>query len=374
MRHSKAFLPLSLASLGAAEIVGQWTAWSLARTCTPEGSSCTYHLVLVPGPESDFITCDWTVDSTSNFKPAYQTNFAEAKCGDNLSLNGGWSSMGFITIVPTDKAANVYAFFGFTDAELADGQVASSRQRPAYRVGTFGEKEHPDLGLGMSKKMVRRLSRGFVQQHGGSLSSSKPTKEKRRDITMSDQLRKHISVMYASSQQQKSSSEIDTCSQNCQPSGDDYDALACVETCRQQLHGPKINNGQERHRLGTRNDNPETWQIHSLTRLTNHLLNQTLFTFSLYSSTTLQLAKCSISIPSVEPTHSWYGQRCDKDGKFSVGWGYKADTDSAVMTVCERGRGMAWFGWDGVAERDLDLVEVRFGDSRGEVVHETVCT
>lgn len=35
---------------------------------------------------------------------------------------------------------------------------------------------------------------------------------------------------------------------------------------------------------------------------------------------------------------------------------------------------MAWFGWDGVSERDLDLVEVRFGDSRGEVVHETVCT
>ncbi|KAK0670845.1 hypothetical protein QBC41DRAFT_301211 [Cercophora samala] len=433
MRHITALLPLSLAFLGAAEIVGQWTALGLTRFCTPEGISCTYILALDQNPDfkADLISCAWTVFATSNFRPANQTDFSEVKCNDKLSVNGGWNSEGFITIVPTDTVAGAYAFFGFTDAELANGLAASPRQRPAYRVGTFTGGDHPDLGLAMVKKMERRSHHNVQASSTRQKASSSPLKtdklmKKKWVHELGDNIKKQPT---SSSSSSSSLSEIDSCLQNCLPDDGpaDYDILACIKNCRQQLHGPKINadsqspsqkSFQKREHLdsltvknnlqpqprthnqqtweapattshhhhnniNTRDNAQETWQIHSLTRLTNHPLNSTLYTFSLFSSTTnQQLANCSITIPSVEPTHSWYGQRCDNDGgKYTVGWGYKPDTDSAVMTVCDKGRGMAWFGWDGVGMKETVDQEgkgeeevVRFGDSRGEGVHESACS
>ncbi|KAK4172998.1 hypothetical protein QBC36DRAFT_304015 [Triangularia setosa] len=443
MRHIRALLPLSLASLGAAEIIGQWTAWTLTRTCFSDSSSCTYHLALDQNPQAktDLSSCVWTVVSINPFKPANQTDFANVQCGEKLSLNGGWSNEGFYTIVPTDTVANAYAFFGFTDEEIQNGKVAKPRQRPAYRVGSFSEGEHPDLGLGMLKKMkmgkrspVIALKPNQQQDDSSTHKMDDTTKMEKKQNTLD----KQTMLLHTEEQQQQdsssSSSDIDSCTRNCPDDGNRYDMLSCFKTCHEEILGAKTNlkvepyymaaadkvQSQPQQTIHSRehldalaaaashsehhNKNKDhtmaddvsqqTWQIRSLTRLTNYNLNLTLYTFSILSITPekantppVTLANCAIDIPSASPTNSWYGQRCDitdRNVKYTVGWGYKLDTDSAVMTVCHPGTGMAWFGWDGVTvgvgggqknkgEKD-GREEVVFGDSKRERIHEMICT
>lgn len=42
---------------------------------------------------------------------------------------------------------------------------------------------------------------------------------------------------------------------------------------------------------------------------------------------------CSFAVPGEERNISWYAQSCGRD--FTISWGYKSETDSAVMTVCQ---------------------------------------
>ena len=44
------------------------------------------------------------------------------------------------------------------------------------------------------------------------------------------------------------------------------------------------------------------------------------------------LANCELRIPDSDPHQSWFGRGCDA---FTISWGYKDDTDGAVMTVCK---------------------------------------
>ena len=44
------------------------------------------------------------------------------------------------------------------------------------------------------------------------------------------------------------------------------------------------------------------------------------------------IARCELRITNTDPKGSWYGKGC---AGFTVSWGYKDDTDGAVMTVCE---------------------------------------
>ncbi|KAK0735575.1 hypothetical protein B0T21DRAFT_349052 [Apiosordaria backusii] len=426
MRHFRTLLPLSLASLGAAEIVGQWTAWTLSRTCSNDGGSCTYHLALDQNPnaKTDLSSCIWTVVSANPaIKPANQSDFANVQCGAKLSLNGGWSAEGFYTIVPTDTMAKAYAFFGFTDEEIQNGKAATPRQRPAYRVGSFSEGEHPDLGLGKMDKHMKMEKRGslfpgpdhterepfrgpFYCKHHPTAAGCPRAFNAKREKKMNQgdhsvQTPKHIIAMTSNQQQDSSSSSS---SQKMGKMMQMEKRQSGIKKQAMLLHTEKQQQQQQQQQPSSNTmadtpsdsaDEQQTWQIRSLSRLTNYPLNLTLFTFSIFSTTSeatpppALLANCTIEIPSSSPTKSWYGQRCrdpldvtNTKVDFTVGWGYKADTDSAVMTVCRPGTGMAWFGWDGVSSNMMsdqqrngrDKVEVVFGDSKRERVHEVSCT
>ncbi|KAK4195814.1 hypothetical protein QBC40DRAFT_15964 [Triangularia verruculosa] len=370
MRHIKALLPLSLASLGAAEIVGQWTAWELTRTCFDNGTSCTYHMALDQNPiaKTDLSTCIWDVVSLNPFfKPANQTDFTNVKCGQRLSINGGWSNMGFFTIVTTDTAANAYAFFGFTDEEIRNGKSATPRQRPAYRVGTFNKDERPDLGLGMLKKMKTEKRRPAISLEANQQQSDSSLHKMKSLMKMG---KRSSPVLNAKPLEKKQGHFRPESSKRRQ-------SIPSQNHPRNHNQAPATSPDSNPESQPTTDQ--QTWQIHSLTRLTNPPLNLTTFTFSLLSpGLNTPLANCTITIPSASPTQSWYGQRCDPLlNAYTVGWGYNPDTDSAVMTICRPGTGMAWFGWNAVAgaqQQQQQQNEVRFGDSRREGVHRGVCT
>ncbi|KAK4228263.1 hypothetical protein QBC38DRAFT_475716 [Podospora fimiseda] len=128
--HLLLFLLCSLPLLTLA-IPTTWTLLNLARTCTPDASSCLYLFNLDQNPNNnspysldDYTTCYFPVYPFSSL-PANQTDFNSVSClhTDRFSINGGYNSeLKFWTLVITDVEKGEHAFFGYTDDELSNGE------------------------------------------------------------------------------------------------------------------------------------------------------------------------------------------------------------------------------------------------------------
>ncbi|KAK3359814.1 hypothetical protein B0T25DRAFT_110495 [Lasiosphaeria hispida] len=71
-------------------------------------------------------------------------------------------------------------------------------------------------------------------------------------------------------------------------------------------------------------------QILRLNRFWDASFRFTLLSFTINQGNT-EIQTCEMRIVDTDPKASWYGRPC---GDFTISWGYKTDTDGAVMTVC----------------------------------------
>ncbi|AEO62559.1 uncharacterized protein THITE_2125208 [Thermothielavioides terrestris NRRL 8126] len=111
-----------------------------------------------------------------------------------------------------------------------------------------------------------------------------------------------------------------------------------------------------------------TWQVQGLTRVADTHLNSTDFLFALVDDQSKETS-CSVAVPGSDPTASWYGRSCVVHPNYSISWGYIKETDSAVMTVCDRNNGTgAWFGFQNITAASF------LGDSKKEPVYYTGCS
>jgi hypothetical protein len=147
------FLPILL--LGAltvtAKELGYWTLRGFEEICTADSSACVVRLVVLenpngsmdPDPNDPGTTCLFVIYPEAG-KSAADSGWNNSKCSDEspqYRINGGWSDMGFITVVVTNKAEGANAFFSYDKAAIADGAYQPDQSRLAYKIGTFGEND-----------------------------------------------------------------------------------------------------------------------------------------------------------------------------------------------------------------------------------------
>ncbi|KAK3685425.1 hypothetical protein B0T22DRAFT_537757 [Podospora appendiculata] len=75
--------------------------------------------------------------------------------------------------------------------------------------------------------------------------------------------------------------------------------------------------------------------------------------------------RCQLNIDNADPKGYFWSVPCGTG--YTISWGYKEDTDGAVMTVCVPGKRNAWFGWDGINSR------TQLGDSPKSNWYERNC-
>lgn len=164
------FLALPLLSLTSAKVLGPWTIQALTRSCTPDGTACTYSLTLdvdyhhhtrhsTTGrhdADSRTQTCSFTVAQSPTANKS-SSSFTAVPCGDRLRVDGQWQQDSTVTLVVTDFVGGAYAVFEFQRDEMVRGTVAGLRRRaPAYWVGTLADLEDNEnedgWGLEMREK------------------------------------------------------------------------------------------------------------------------------------------------------------------------------------------------------------------------------
>ncbi|KAK4163622.1 hypothetical protein QBC43DRAFT_335315 [Cladorrhinum sp. PSN259] len=263
-----------------------WTIYDIARTCTPDDSSCLYMLDLNQNPdmddphsENDIITCIFNISASSfssslSSTRADQTEFGDVSClgVDRLKVNGGYNSQQkFWTLVVVDNRKGEYAFFGYTDAELGDGQSHPKRAKVLSAAG---------------KTQRRRLKRN---REGSPVRENKEQHDRQTE---------------------------------------------------DRRMGLKERRGEGEEESG------KTWQIKDLSRVQDESKDITKTEFVIKDSDGLT-AHCSFTLVGSKSDISWFGKACKG---FKISWGYKPDTDGSVMTVCYPQNGTAaWFGWDGIS-------------------------
>jgi len=122
----------------------KWECYSFQRACASDGSTCTYDFGIAKGPFPDFEpkSCKITIPAAAGVTAA-ETSFADIPCpfSEHFHVNGGWDPVGrFMTLVVTDVEAKQVAYFGFTEAEMADGNIAETKQSPPLPVGQFSPR------------------------------------------------------------------------------------------------------------------------------------------------------------------------------------------------------------------------------------------
>ncbi|RKU42437.1 hypothetical protein DL546_001586 [Coniochaeta pulveracea] len=147
------FLPILL--LGALTItakeLGYWTLRGFTHICTSDNSACVVRLVVLenpngnmdPDPNDPGTTCLFAVYPEAG-KSAADSGWNDSRCSNEspqYRINGGWSDMGFITVVVTNKFEDANAFFSYGKDAIADGAYQPDQSRLAYKVGTFGEND-----------------------------------------------------------------------------------------------------------------------------------------------------------------------------------------------------------------------------------------
>lgn len=118
--------------------VANWTVANFARYCEPSGAICYYNFV-IQEPESppSGVPCAFEVFGAGG-KSANETAFPPKGCVDNsqYQVSGGWDSQGFTVFTIENTPENTYAWFGYTDSQLANNAESITKSEPAYVVGT----------------------------------------------------------------------------------------------------------------------------------------------------------------------------------------------------------------------------------------------
>ncbi|TAQ85044.1 hypothetical protein B7494_g6628 [Chlorociboria aeruginascens] len=140
-----------------------WTLQSFTRTCNDAVNTCQYAFGVNKNDKSPTISCAYTINGTKDTS-ARVTDYHEVSCGVETpyELNQGWdNNTKSITLVVTDKSISFYAFFGYTGAQLVDGQAVSPDEtQPAKPVGTFHHKRGAQqiIGAGWTVSNFSRRS------------------------------------------------------------------------------------------------------------------------------------------------------------------------------------------------------------------------
>ncbi|KAM7203753.1 hypothetical protein V8F33_002068 [Rhypophila sp. PSN 637] len=90
------------------------------------------------------------------------------------------------------------------------------------------------------------------------------------------------------------------------------------------------------------------WQIKNMNRHYNAPVKVTSIWFDIILADGTQ-EYCQVGLIDSDPDTSFSHKPCNPDAPFTVSWGYSAETDGAVMTLCSpTTRKYAVFGWDGI--------------------------
>ncbi|KAK1835972.1 hypothetical protein QBC39DRAFT_327106 [Podospora conica] len=116
----------------------------------------------------------------------------------------------------------------------------------------------------------------------------------------------------------------------------------------------------------------DSWRIMTLRREYDEEKKGMLFSFrieeGLDEGKTGTIANCLMSLPGIDGKTSWFRRDCGTFG-YSISWGYKKDTDGAVMTVCNVATGKdAFFGFDDINDPNIYSI-----DSPWEPTHISGC-
>lgn len=156
-------LALVFCACGVAEHVGDWTLENFSRRCDDLGAACSYQFDIIEnnfdedGPRDKW-PCTFTIISDDESRPANQTGFQDVECELRLPtiywVNGGWDPSGFIVIVVTDTNTKEYAFFGYRDDEIENGDSVETQTQPAYNAGS--------VSVGFDPRVARREVDAFA--------------------------------------------------------------------------------------------------------------------------------------------------------------------------------------------------------------------
>ncbi|KAK3946069.1 hypothetical protein QBC46DRAFT_370747 [Diplogelasinospora grovesii] len=131
-----------------------------------------------------------------------------------------------------------------------------------------------------------------------------------------------------------------------------------------------IHTDKEDVRVGKRAQQQEkTWQIMGLTR-SYDASSQVLHMNFVIRDSDGPTYTCYLSVSDTNLKSHWYSQPCngDVDNAFLISWGYKDDTDSGIMTVCDAANGTdTFFGFDNISTNTY------LGSSKKEELYQTGC-
>jgi hypothetical protein len=160
------FLPILLvgALTVTAKELGYWTLRGFEHICTSDSSACLVRLVVLenpngnmdPDPNDPGTTCMFVIYPEAG-KPAADSGWNDSRCSDEspqYRINGGWSDMGFITVVVTNKVEDANAFFSYGKDAIAAGAYQPDQSRLAYKIGTFGENDMVVEGIQTTERIA----------------------------------------------------------------------------------------------------------------------------------------------------------------------------------------------------------------------------
>lgn len=119
---------------------GTWTLQGFVRTCDDAANSCNYKFSVVDNNSGRVDACDFT-DVADSTRQARYSSPSNLQCAANSPIytNVGYDQPGnFFVVVPVNRETSLNAFFGYTAAELADGNVVTpDHTSPSLVVGTW---------------------------------------------------------------------------------------------------------------------------------------------------------------------------------------------------------------------------------------------
>jgi hypothetical protein len=149
--HYSSFLAIAGASFAAAapaavtaRAAGTWTLQGFVRTCNDAANSCNYKFKVFDHNSGKTDACDFT-DVADSTRQARWSSPSNLQCAANspIYVNIGYDQPGnFFVVVPVNRETSLNAFFGYTAAELADGNVVTpDHTEPSLVVGTWEKKK-----------------------------------------------------------------------------------------------------------------------------------------------------------------------------------------------------------------------------------------
>ncbi|EFY88781.1 hypothetical protein J3459_013832 [Metarhizium acridum] len=110
--------------------VPKWTVEEVQRACAPDDGSCTWHL-LIDTHVAGKTDVNFVVDGPG----ASRNNGGPQDFGD-FTITSGYDPAGFTTFSAVDNKDGLIAFPAYSDAEVANGNVAAARDYDVYYLSS----------------------------------------------------------------------------------------------------------------------------------------------------------------------------------------------------------------------------------------------